>query len=401
MDSPAGKLLKERNRVEVMEKLFEQIDALNDEYLQVWEDVCNIESPTDYKEGVDAVGKYFIDRAKERGWEVEVFPQPVSGDVVCITMNPHAKGSLIAISGHMDTVHPVGSFGTPAVTKDAERIYGPGVLDCKGGLVAGLLAMDALRLCGFDQRPVRLLLQSDEEVGSRLSNKATIQYICEKAKDATAFLNLEGNALGSAQACVQRKGIITYTFTVTGVEAHSSNCATVGASAIAEAAHKILELEKIKDKDGLTCNVGLIEGGSAVNTVPGRCQFKANVRFATQEQLDWMNDYVKRLSEQVFVPGCTTEVTVLGYRVAMALVQRNLELLEKINCIYEAAGLPRLKPAKRKGGSDAADVTAYGIPCIDSIGASGGSIHSPDEYAVLASLAQAAKRIASVIYKLD
>ncbi|MBQ8432587.1 MAG: M20/M25/M40 family metallo-hydrolase [Clostridia bacterium] len=381
------------------EKIFAEIDALNDSYIKVWEDVCNIESPTKYKAGVDAVGKYFADLAKERGWDVEIFEQPISGNVVCVTMNPNAKGSPICLSGHMDTVHPVGAFGTPAVKIDGEKIYGPGVTDCKGGIVAGFLAMDALSRCGFVSRPIRMLLQSDEEVSSIPSNKATIGYICEKAKDSIAFLNLEGHTHG--EVCVQRKGIATFTFAVSGVEAHSSNCATAGANAIAEAAHKILELEKLKDDEGLTCNCGLIQGGTVVNTVPGYCEFKANVRFATQEQLDWVKAYMQQVADTVYIKGCSTKVTVSSCRLAMERVERNLELVEKMNRAFSANGLSALTPAMRKGGSDAADVTAYGIPCVDSVGAEGGKIHSPEEFAYLASLAASAKRIAAVAVELE
>ena len=45
------------------------------------------------------------------------------------------------------------------------------------------------------------------------------------------------------------------------------------------------------------------------------------------------------------------------------------------------------------GGSDAADVTALGIPCIDNLGAKGGAIHSKDEYAICESLKQSAKML--------
>ena len=38
------------------EKLLQKIDELNDEYVKIWEDCWNIESPTHYKAGVDAVG---------------------------------------------------------------------------------------------------------------------------------------------------------------------------------------------------------------------------------------------------------------------------------------------------------------------------------------------------------
>ena len=73
-------------------KVFETIDSLYDSYIKVWEDICNIESPTAYKDGVDSVGKYFADFAASRGWKVEYCRQPVSGDVVCITMNPGYAG---------------------------------------------------------------------------------------------------------------------------------------------------------------------------------------------------------------------------------------------------------------------------------------------------------------------
>ena len=228
--------------------LFNTIDELYEQYLSFWEDICNIESPTDYKKGVDAAGEYCIAHAQKRGWAVEIMENDVSGNVVCITLNPEAKAAPIAFSGHMDTVHPQGMFGYPAVSMDDEKIYGPGVVDCKGGVVAGFLAMEALAKIGFTDRPVRMLLQSDEEVGSRLSNKATINYICEKAKDSIAFFNLEGHNNGDA--CLGRKGIITFEFTVFGQEAHSSACAERGANAILDAAYKIIELEKIKEDAG-------------------------------------------------------------------------------------------------------------------------------------------------------
>ena len=163
------------------EKLLQKIDELNDEHVKVWEDVCNIESPTHYKAGVDAVGEYFIRYANERGWKVDVFEQERAGNVVTLTMNPDVDAAPIAFSGHMDTVHEVGSFGNPPVRIEGDKIYGPGVVDCKGGLVSALYAMDALEQTGFSDRPVMFLLQSDEEAGSRPINKATINYICEKA----------------------------------------------------------------------------------------------------------------------------------------------------------------------------------------------------------------------------
>ncbi len=377
-------------------ELFDEIDKLSEEYISVWEDVCNIESPTDFKQGVDAVGKYFIKMAQKRGWKVEVLPQEKVGDVVCITMNPDAEARPISLSGHIDTVHPVGSYGSPAVKIDGDIMYGPGVTDCKGGVVAGMLAMDALDRCGFAARPVRMLLQTDEEKGSKPSKMATINYICEKAKDAVAFLNLEG--CSENEACLVRKGIVSFTFEITGIEAHASKCASKGANAIADAAHKIIELEKLKDEDGITCNCGVISGGTVANTVPGKCIFKANIRYATKAQLEWVKEHMQKVADMVHVPGCTCEAKLTGSRAAMEYCERNMELLNKMNEIYAEAGLPELVMSKRTGGSDAAYVTEAGIACVDSIGIEGGNIHTPDEYAEISSLARSAKRVAAVVW---
>ena len=376
--------------------LLKEVGRLEKKYISVWEDVCNIESPTTDKAGVDKVGEYFIRLANERGWQVEVFEQPVSGNVVCITMNANASLPPVTLSGHIDTVHPHGIFGYPPVKKDEVKIYGPGVIDCKGGVVAGFLAMEALQAIGFSSRPIRMLLQSDEECSSKTSNKATINYICEKAKDSVAFFNLEGRTDGAV--CLARKGIVNFVFTVTGQEAHSSECATQGANAILDAAHKIIELEKFKDAQGLTCNCGVISGGTVPNTVAGKCKFNANVRYKTQKQLEWICDYIKELAQTEHVQGCRCEVEILSGRPPMERVERNVCLFEKINEIYVQNGIAPLKERDRNGGSDAAQVTIAGIPCVESMGVQGDKWHSENEFAYLASLSETAKRLAIAAY---
>ena len=381
-----------------LEHLRSVVERLQAKYVDVWEEICNIESPTMNKAAVDKVGEYCIRLAKERGWAVETFEHSVSGNAVCITMNPDATLPPVCLSGHMDTVHPIGLFGYPPVKKDAEKIYGPGVTDCKGGIVAGLLAMEALQTCGFTKRPVKMLLQADEEISSAPSNKQTIRYICEKAKGAIAFFNLESNMTG--KVCLQRKGILNFLFTVTGQEAHSSMCAVRGANAIADAAHKILELEKFKDHDGLTCSCGVINGGSVPNTVAGACQFKVNVRFANDEQREYITRYVETLAKTEHVKGCSCKLEKISERIAMELLPRNVALFDRLNEIFAVNGVQTLEHQKTNGGSDAAYITAAGIPCIDSLGVLGGGTHSPQEFAYLSSLTERAIQLAVATYYL-
>ena len=374
--------------------IFETIDELYESYLDVWEDACNIESPSKYKEGVDAVGRYFSALAEKKGWKVDTFYNDFSGNVVTITLNSDSNEKPLIVSGHMDTVQPVGLCGTPAVHRDDQYIYGPGVTDCKGGIIGALLAMDALDKHGYSNRPIKLILQSDEEVSSKQSNKETIKHICQSAQGSVGFLNLERWYPG--YAVIVRKGTVTFEFTVTGKEAHAALCAKAGANAVLDAAHKIIELEKLKDHDGITCNVGVISGGSVPNTVPGTCVFKANIRFRNAKELDWVRDYVKSVAATVHVPGCTCTVNDPSARVAMEQCERNEKFLEEANDAFEKCGLPRLEIMKSNGASDAADVSSTGVRCIDSIGVDGGRIHSAEEYAIMESLKDCAKRIVAV-----
>lgn len=380
------------------EKLFKKIHELNDTYVKVWQEVCEIESPTSSKAGVDAVGEYFKALARKKGWKIDVFPEERAGDVVVITMNDGAKGTPVALSGHMDTVHPIGMFGYPAVKIDGDRICGPGVRDCKGGLVAGFLAMDALKECGFADRPVVMYLQSDEEGGGKYSGDRTIGRICEAAQGSAAFLNLEGGS--SDSLTLFRKGIASFEFTVTGIEAHSAHCATMGANAILEAAYKIIELEKFKDNDGLTVSCTVINGGTVHNTVPGKCKFIANARFATAKQLDEFSEFAKKLASEVKVKGCSTEVVLPRIRPAMEPCEKNDTLLARLNEIWQENGLSPLAAGTATGGSDAANASCAGLAAVDGLGVYGGDIHSIKEYAYVSSLAHQAKRIALAVCHL-
>lgn len=377
-------------------ELFSVIDSLFDKYLKVWEDVCNIESPTDDKAGVDTVGKYFSDAAHSLGFKVNKYPEPISGDLIEIIMNQDAKGYPITLSAHIDTVFPKGSFGNPAVKTDDEKIYGPGVVDCKGGAVAALMTMDALSVIGFNSRPIRLILQTDEENSSVTSEGRTYKKMCELSYNSEAFLNCEGH---KGRATVARKGIRTYTFEIIGIASHSARCYE-GKNAIAEAAYKIIDIEKWKEKDGITCNVAIINAGTVENVVPDKCTFKVNVRYPDDESLSRIDKYLRKVASKSYIGDTVCNISSNKGRIAMEYTERNIRLLERMNAIYKEEGLPVLSENREHGGSDTAYTTAFGIPSIDSLGTQGGGIHSTKEFAYKKSLIESARRLASIVYCL-
>lgn len=378
----------------VCDRLFEIIESQKDFYIDVWDDISSIESPTDFKEGNDRIGEYFSKLAEERGFKVDVCRQSVSGDVVCITMNSDINEAPIVFSGHIDTVHPIGSFGSKPTRRDGKNIYGPGVMDCKGGVVAAFAAMDALRTVGFSKRPVKLILQTDEEKNSRPSKKDTIRYMIEQSRGAIAFLNCESSKENTL--VLWRKGIVQFEFHIRGKSIHSSRC-PIGVSAIAEAAQKITQLEKMKDFEGLTCNCGVINGGTSDNTVAAECYFTADIRFCDNSQLEQARRIVKEIADKSFV-GADCTLVERPYRPAMAPSRLNDELLKKINEIYADNGLPLAEARLSLGGSDAAYTTDAGIPTVDSIGVEGDFIHTVNEYATLDSLKKSTKRLAAIAF---
>lgn len=213
----------------------------------------------------------------------------------------------------------------------------------------------------------------------------------EKSKDAIAFFNLE-QASPNNECVLSRKSILRYQFNITGKAAHSSMCMD-GISAVSEAAYKILELEKLKDRDGITCNCGTISGGTVANTVPENCSFVADFRCPEAEEKNVI-EIIEKISGTSYLGGTTCTVEKVSSRPGMPLEERNLLLLNQINEIFSQNGMPVFQYKRGNGGSDAAYITKAGIPCIDNLGVIGGNIHSVKESVDLPSILSSAKRMA-------
>ncbi len=377
--------------------LFNEIDKLLPKYVELLKEITKIESPTDCKEGVDKVLECIFKTAKSHGYETDISLQEVSGNVGTVTFNPTAKNIPIVFSGHMDTVHPLGTIKLNPVRIEGDILYGPGVYDCKGGIISSLLAMEALKNVNYTKRPVKLVLQSDEENSSIFSNKKTVEYMAQVSKDAIGFFNAEPYVKGFVST--ERKGIIRYEFKISGVAAHSAKCFD-GANAITEASHKIIKLEKFKDPDGITVNCGLINGGTVANTVPDTCTFVADIRFKTREQLNEIKEFVQKINDEITVQGTSSTVKEVSFRTSMEKTSKNEELLKAVNEIFVKHGMPTLTARCGAGGSDAADISTYGIPTLDSVGVRGKNMHSLNEFTYISSISESAKMLAIIALEI-
>jgi len=134
--------------------------------------LVEFESPTSSKTHVDALGDYVARLCADLGATVEVHPCGPAGDVRIAVWNGDAPGKPIMFLTHLDTVWPVGTLETMPIREENGLLYGPGVLDMKGGVVVALEAIRGLHDRGeLPHRPIWIFFNSEEETGS-LSTRA-------------------------------------------------------------------------------------------------------------------------------------------------------------------------------------------------------------------------------------
>lgn len=376
-----------------MKDLFEYIERNEKTYGDLWVDICSSEGISADKDGVnETVGK--LERfCLSRGFAVKRVPFENAGDYfICDVNEGNEKG--IVFLAHTDTVHEKGKFGCPPVTEKDGILTGPGVVDCKGGIAMALLVMESLVSCGC-KKHLRLVLSSDEEVSQRLSGDDGKQLIIDSCRGFEACFCAETSKKGMIS--VGRKGIYRLRVTVKGKAAHSGIAYFEGASAVREAAYKIIEIEKMSSPDGATFNCGVINGGKVENIVPDECVFSVDIRAKTLAEMDSSLEKAAEIIERSYVDGTSSEYCVRSKRLPMEQTDGNVKLFEKIKEICEKYGFEDVYPDFNGGGSDAAYAVYAGVPTVCSAGVTGDGNHTSWEYAETESLVRRAKMIASVI----
>ena len=380
-----------------MEQIFRYIDDHADRYLQFWKDICTIESPSKDKEGLIKVADLIEAVSKDEGFSVKRIPNERSGDCVQVNYTAGPDRQSIALLAHMDTVHEIGAFGETPVHESNGILYGPGVCDCKGGIAVELLAMAALRDSNCNKN-IRLILNPDEESGGYAGQPA-IDFIKKAAKGCKAAINCEPSKAGCIT--VGRKGVIHASIVIHGKAAHAGNSYFEGKSAIRESAYKVIELEKLSRKEGITYNCGKISGGTVPNAVPSDCKIDIDVRFNNTNEQEEALAVLRSITEKTFVEGTVSEFRINHIRPAMECSEEIMDLFNRVCDIAKNCGLNRsFEAIKKGGGSDSAYTVAAGVPTICSIGVEGKFEHTPDEQASVRSLVEQAKLVAAIIANL-
>ncbi|CAN7493162.1 carboxypeptidase G2 [Brucella sp. NBRC 12952] len=300
----------------------------------------------------------------------------------------------ILVSGHLDTVHPLGVININPYRREDGKLYGPGIQDMKGGNFVALEAMREIARSGLATKlPVTFLLTPDEEVGTP-STRDLIEQEALKNK----YVLVPEPALRDGGAVVGRYAIARYNLETVGKPSHAGWLLKEGRSAIRRMAEKIIEIEALTTDD-CTFSVGVIHAGQWVNCVSSSCNAEALSMAKTQKDLE---DGVARIMalggdkdgvELIITRGVTRPVWEPGQ-------PQDMKLFNFANDIAKEIGFT-MSVQSSGGGSDGNFTGALGVPTIDSIGVRGEGLHTLGEHIFEDSLVERARLHAGLFLSLE
>jgi len=303
------------------------------------------------------------------------------GDILTARTPWGDDGPGILVLCHVDTVHPLGTLDGPlSPRREGDKVYGPGIYDMKGG---AYLAFSALRhLVRLGERtplPVTVMFVPEEEAGSPISREAI-----EQAARASKYVLVTEPARAGGKVVTARRGAARYTVRALGRAAHSGLRHQDGRSAIREMARQILRFEALTDYVAdVTCNVGLVSGGTGSNVVPAECRAEVDVRLPNPEA-------AKRICADIaafepYDPEVTLEISGGLNRPPYEKDAGIARLFAHAHRLAQEIGF-ELEDMKTGGGSDGNFTAALGVPTLDGLGVDGDGAHQPDEHLYVSSL---------------
>ena len=365
------------------------------------ERMVNIDCGSFGRAGVDRIADRCEAMFRSSGWTVErSTPLPDAdgmqlGDTVVGTIEG-TGGPRVLLLGHMDTVFDDGVASERPFTVREDRAFGPGVSDMKGGLLAGFFAVDALREAGFDGfERITYVCNPDEEIGSPTSKDLIRQLAAEH--DAALVLEC---ARANGDIVSARKGVTDYRIRIRGRAAHAGVEPEKGRSAVIEAAHKAIEIAGVHGRwPGVSCNVGVLRGGTRTNVVAEEAVLEVDLRAPSLETLERAEREIERICAEPTLEGVTISVEADGWHRPMEKTPASQRLVDVAVAVAGELGFD-LHDAATGGASDGNTTSAAGCPTLDGLGPIGGGDHGPDEWLDLASIVPRTALLAGVIARL-
>jgi glutamate carboxypeptidase len=358
-------------------------DELPPGYLERLRQLCAIDSPTGYRDGLDACATLLARWAAESGCEVELLPSPVGLHVIART--PRTGGPRVLLLGHHDTVFARGAAAERPVRVEGGRALGPGVADMKGGVLLGLAAIEQLVRSG-SEAAVELHCVPDEE------GRNVAPYTLASMRGADGALCLEcGRESGAI--VTSRKAGCWVTITAHGVPAHAGTSPDEGRSALRALARELLRIEGElhHGRPGMTAVATQLHAGEVKNTVPPEAWGVIDLRALDDADLDYALGRIRAVGQHDGIAFTFSDDR------GFPAMRRAPLLAEAVLAALAEQGAPALEEAAG-GVSDGSWTSHIGVPTVDGLGPVGGEDHTEREWIDLASVAP---RVAAIVALCD
>ncbi len=364
------------------------------EMVNLLKKIVNLESPSSDKNAVDKCSSFLAKEFQKSGAKVTRYPFKDLGDLHLVEyprLKPKERKEQILILTHIDTVWPVGKIKNMPFYISGNKLFGPGALDMKAGLVMAISSLKAIHELNIEpQKKIAVFMNSAEEVGSEIAN----EMIQKLAKRSSCVLCLEPSLPGGAMKN-QRKGRLVIRLDTKGKSAHAGN-PDEGINAVEELMAQLHVAQKLESK-AITVNTGIIMGGERVNIVPDSASAHLDIRFWNSTQKNKIINSFKQL--QPTLRGAKVKYSVESYLPPLEKTKTSDRLFVRITDIASSMNI-QLEAGKSGGGSDASIAANTGVATLDGLGPDGAGIHAENEHLLLPSLIERTALLTELLCQL-
>ena len=313
----------------------------------------------------------------------------VFGFIPSKQIHPESTGPVVILSAHLDTVFPAETPLNPVV--DGDRLEAPGACDNGAGVV-GMLAIAHALVHGNIEltAPIILVGNVGEEGEGDLRGVRHLYQNQTLAGRIAAHIVLDG--AGADSAVTQALGSRRYRVTVTGPGGHSfTDAGTPNPITALSSALVVLAETPLPDEPRTTFNIGTIQGGTSVNSIPESVNASIDFRSTSPDQLlrlevalhRAVEDAVDRSNQAIKAPAIRNRgllsfsIDKIGDRPA-AHLPADAPLLEALRAVDRHLGL---HTDLRLGSTDANIPLSLGVQSLSmGAGGLGGGAHTIAEW---------------------
>lgn len=298
-------------------------------------------------------------------------------------------GPTLLLAAHMDSVFPADT--ALRVRREADTLHGPGICDNASGLAAMIWTAHILARSNFRLAGDVLFAATSGEEG--LGDLRGMREVMRRFGSQVDYvIPVDGSLGGMVRQAV---GVRRLEVTVTAEGGHSWGAfgATSAVHVLGRIIARLSEI-RVPQNPKTTYNVGVISGGTSINTIAAVARAQIDLRSISPEELKRLEAQVRRMVQMTAEDGgARADLTVIGDRPVGSIAESH-PLCQAVRAVHQHLNIQtRVYPSSTDGNIP----LSQGIPAV-TIGVTiGGNGHRTDEYIHTAPMAKGLAQILLVL----